>query len=70
MEVVLISTKVDMFFDMIVGMVLGMIVGMAASPLMTKAIRSVKQRRKVSRMLHEISDLQKNGALSYGDQVL
>jgi heme exporter protein D len=51
MEVVLISTKVDMFFDMIIGMVLGMIVGMAASPLVMKAIKSVKQRRRVSRIL-------------------
>lgn len=54
-----------MYFDMIIGMVLGMV----ASPLMMKAIRSIKQRR-VSRMLHEISDLQKNGKLSYRDQVL
>jgi hypothetical protein len=66
MEIVLIPTKVDMYFDMIIGMVLGMI----ASPLMMKAIRSIKQRRRVSRMLHEISDLQKNGKLSYRDQVL
>ena len=66
MEIVLIQTKVDMYFDMIIGMVLGMV----ASPLMMKAIRSIKQRRRVSRMLHEISDLQKNGKLSYRDQVL
>jgi hypothetical protein len=66
MEIVLIQTKADMYFDMIIGMVLGMV----ASPLMMKAIRSIKQRRRVSRMLHEISDLQKNGKLSYRDQVL
>jgi hypothetical protein len=66
MEIVLISTKADMYFDMIIGMVLGMV----ASPLMMKAIKSIKQRRRVSRMLHEISDLQKNGKLSYRDQVL
>jgi hypothetical protein len=66
MEIVLILTKADMYFDMIIGMVLGMV----ASPLMMKAIKSIKQRRKVSRMLHEISDLQKNGKLSYRDQVL
>ena len=65
MEVVLILAKADLFFEMILGMVLGMV----ASPLMMKAIRSIKQRR-VSRMLHEISDLQKNGKLSYRDQVL
>jgi hypothetical protein len=62
----LIPTKADMYFDMIIGMVLGMV----ASPLMMKAIKSIKQRRRVSRMLHEISDLQKNGKLSYRDQVL
>jgi hypothetical protein len=70
MEIVLIPTKADMYFDMIIGMVLGMILGMVASPLMMKAIKSIKQRRRVSRMLHEISELQKNGNLSYGDQVL
>jgi hypothetical protein len=66
MEIVLIPTKADMYFDMIIGMVLGMV----ASPIMMKAIKSIKQRRRVSRMLHEISDLQKNGKLSYRDQVL
>jgi hypothetical protein len=66
MEIVLILTKFDMYFDMIIGMVLGMV----ASPLMMKAIKSIKQRRRVSRMLHEISELQKNGKLSYRDQVL
>ena len=66
MEIVLIQTKADMYFDMIIGMVLGMV----ASPLMMKAIKSIKQKRRVSRMLHEISDLQKNGKLSYGDQVI
>jgi uncharacterized membrane-anchored protein YhcB (DUF1043 family) len=62
--------KADMYFDMIIGMVLGMVLGMVASPLMMKAIKSIKQRRRVSRMLHEISDLQKNGKLSYMDQIL
>jgi hypothetical protein len=66
MKIVLIPTKADMYFDMIIGMVLGMV----ASPLMMKAIKSIKQRRRVSRMLYEISDLQKNGKLFYRDQVL
>lgn len=70
MEVVLIPAKADMSFDMIIGMILGMILGMVACPLMMKGIKSIKQRRRVSRMLHEISDLQKNGKLSYRDQVL
>jgi hypothetical protein len=59
-----------MFLDTIIGMVLGMVLGMGLSPLMMKAIKSIKQRRRVSRMLHEISKLQKNGNLSYRDQVL
>ena len=57
---------VDMLFDMTIGMILGM----AASPLMMKAIRVIKQRRKVSRMLREISELQKNGELYYNDHAL
>jgi hypothetical protein len=57
---------VDTLFDMTIGMILGM----AASPLMMKAIRIIKQRRKLSRMLREISELQKNGELYYKDQVL
>ncbi len=62
MEAVVVILKVDMFIDMTIGMV--------ASPLMMKAIKSIKQRRKISRMLREISELQKNGELSYKDQVL
>ena len=48
---------IDMFFDMTIGMALGMV----ASPLMMKAIKSIRQRRKVSRMLREIVELQKAG---------
>jgi hypothetical protein len=58
---------VDMFFDMTIGMIFGMV----ASPLMMKAIRAIKQRRKVSRLLHEASELQKTGQLhSRHQQVL
>lgn len=57
MEVVLVLVKVDMFFDMTIGMVLGMI----ASPLMMKAIKSIKQRRRVARLLREVAELQKAG---------
>jgi hypothetical protein len=57
---------VDMLFDMTIGMILGM----AASPLMMKAIRVIKQRRKVSRILHEVSELQKTGQLYSKHQVL
>ena len=55
-----------MLFDMIIGMILGMVI----SPLVMKAIRIIKQRRRVSKMLREISELQKNGELSYKDQIL
>ena len=57
MEVVLGLLMINMFFDMTIGMVLGMV----ASPLMMKAIRSIRQRRKVSRMLREVAELQKSG---------
>ena len=49
---------------MMIDMVIGMILGMAASPLMMKAIRIINQRRKISRMIREISELQKNGELT------
>ena len=48
---------IDMFFDMTIGMALGMI----ASPLMMKAIKSIRQRRRVSIMLREAAELQKAG---------
>jgi uncharacterized protein (DUF2062 family) len=61
MEVALVEMKADMFSDMTIGMVLGMALGMVASPLMMKAIKSIKQRRRVSRMLREAAELQKAG---------
>jgi hypothetical protein len=57
MEVASGLMMVDMFFDMTLGMVLGMI----ASPLMMKAIKSIKQRRRVSKILREVAELQKSG---------
>ena len=57
MEVALVEMKADMFSDITIGMVLGMV----ASPLMMKAIKSIKQRRRVSRMLREVAELQKAG---------
>jgi hypothetical protein len=50
-----------MIFDMLIDMTIGMILGMAASPLMMKGIKIIRQRRRVSKILHEISELQKNG---------
>lgn len=48
-----------MIFDMIIGMTLGMV----ASPILMKIIKIIRQRRRVSKILHEISELQKNGQL-------
>jgi hypothetical protein len=48
---------VNMFFDMTMGMILGMV----ASPIMMKAIKSIRQRRKVSKMLREVAELQESG---------
>lgn len=50
---------IDMLFDMAIGMILGMV----ASPFMMKAIKSIRQRRKVSKMLREVAELQKSGQL-------
>lgn len=40
-------------------MTLGMILGMAVSPLMMKAIKNMRQSRRVNRILREISEIQK-----------
>jgi hypothetical protein len=45
----------DALFDMIMGMILGMI----ASPLMMKGIKVIRQRRKVDRILRQISQEQR-----------
>jgi uncharacterized protein (DUF2062 family) len=55
----------DITIGMVLGMILGMILGMVASPLMMKAIKSIKQRRRVSRMLREVAELQKAGQSPY-----
>ena len=52
-----------MMFDMLLDMTIGMILGMAASPLMMKGIKTIRQKRKISKMLNEISELKKNGEL-------
>jgi uncharacterized membrane-anchored protein YhcB (DUF1043 family) len=70
MEVVLVEMKADMFSDMTIGMILGMVLGMVASPFMMKAIKSIKQRRKVSRMLREVAELQNAGQSSYEYQAV
>ena len=70
MEVVLVEMKADMSSDITIGMFLGMILGMIASPLMMKAIRSIKQRRRVSRMLREVAELQKAGQSPHTYQIV
>ena len=55
---------------MMLDMTIGMVLGMVASPLMMKGLKVVKERRKVNRILREISQLQKNGELTKQQQVL
>ena len=42
-----------------IDLIIGMIIGMAASPIMMKIIKVVRQRRRVSKILHETPELQK-----------
>jgi hypothetical protein len=42
-------------------MTVGMILGMAASPVMMKGIRVIRQKRKLDRMLQEIAEIRNNG---------
>jgi hypothetical protein len=44
---------------MIVDMTIGMVLGMIASPIMMKAIKAIRQRRKVNRILREAAELYK-----------
>jgi hypothetical protein len=47
-----------MMIDTLLDMIIGMILGMVASPIMMKAIKLLRQRRKVDRILREISQNQ------------
>jgi hypothetical protein len=38
-------------------MTVGMILGMAASPLMMKGIKIIRQKRRLDRMLQEIAEI-------------
>jgi hypothetical protein len=44
-----------MMLDALLDMIMGMMLGMGASPLMMKGIKAIRQRRKVDRILREIS---------------
>jgi hypothetical protein len=56
-----------MMFDTLIDMTMGMILGMVASPLMMKGIKALRQRRRVSKILHEISELRKNSELDHNE---
>ena len=44
-----------MMIDTLLDMIMGMMLGMGTSPLMMKGIKVIRQRRKVDRILREIS---------------
>ena len=46
-----------MLIDSMIDMILGMGVGMVASPLMMRAIKTIKQKRRIDRILQEIAEL-------------
>lgn len=48
-------------------MILGMILGMVASPIMMKAIKSVRQKRKVNKILREAADQQEKKDIDSND---
>lgn len=48
-----------MIVDSMIDMTLGMVLGMAVSPLMMRAIKNVRQKRRVNRILREVSELQR-----------
>jgi ribosomal protein S17 len=49
-----------MMITTLLDMIMGMMLGMVASPLMMKGIKVIRQRRKVNRILREISDERRN----------
>jgi hypothetical protein len=48
-----------MMIDALLNMTFGMMLGMIASPLMMKGIKVIRQKRKVDRILRDISQEQK-----------
>ena len=49
-----------MMIDTLLDMTIGMVLGMVASPIMMKAIKILRQRRKVDKILREISEDQQH----------
>jgi uncharacterized protein YlxP (DUF503 family) len=50
-----------------VDMLLGMVLGMVASPVMMKAIKSLRQKRKVDRRLRQAADQQERKDIGSND---
>jgi len=58
-----------MIVSAMIDMLLGMILGMIASPVMMKAIKSMRQKRKVNRLLREAADqLERKDSSNNDDQ--
>ena len=57
-----------MMIDALLDMTIGMMLGMVASPIMMKGIKVIRQRRKVDRILREISQEQRLTWLSELDK--
>lgn len=49
-----------MMISTLLDMIMGMVLGMIASPIMMKGIKIIRQRRRVNRILRQISKEQKN----------
>ena len=49
-----------LFFGMSLDMMIGMALGMIASPLMMKAIKILKHKRKMNRLFNEIAQTRRN----------
>jgi hypothetical protein len=48
-----------MMIDALLDMTFGMMLGMIASPIMMKGIKVIRQKRKIDRILREISQKQR-----------
>ncbi|MCI0557043.1 MAG: hypothetical protein MN733_00995 [Nitrososphaera sp.] len=49
-----------LFFGMSLDMIIGMVLGMIASPLIMKAIKVIKHRRKMNRLFDEMAQTRRN----------
>jgi hypothetical protein len=48
------------FFGMSLDMIIGMVLGMIASPLLMKAVKVIKHKRKMNRLFREIAQTRQN----------